>query len=445
MYPTQTATVNQVRGMLMMWWDNIWASISVSLYADFVVIFMLELGASTRTIGVRSSINSAAALAAPLLGAWLVERTAKRKRWVLWGPGGLSRVLLVAMAAIPFFLKGEGAVTAFVALAAVQAFTGSVGVPAGNSLLGDVVPVAVRGRYLGAQMTAGNLIRLAVVPLAGMLISWVGGLNGYQLAWLLAAGTGFVATWYYARIPEPACAEGVSLDGTPQAGWRQGLQALLRDRRFMWFSAINFVFNVGIQGIAPFFTVHQVEDLHFTVGTIALLTTVSTMANIVISRPMGVLVDRKGAAWVTSLSMLLVPLLPFLWIFARTPLEVGLVQAYGNLAWAGCRVAAVPILLILTPPQYRSRYIAIYNTINGVAAIVGPLIAGWIYANMSFTANAIFSTLGRGLGGLGFWLMLKTGGMAGPDYSRDEQAATADDTSRAAAAASGKPSTRPPG
>ncbi|MHB0856023.1 MAG: MFS transporter [Anaerolineae bacterium] len=429
--------------MLMLWWDGIWASVSVGFYADFLVIYMLALGASTHTIGIRSSINSAAALAAPLLGAWLVERTGKRKLWVLLGPGGLSRVILLVIAGLPFFLRGEAAVTAFVALAALQAFTGTIGVPAGNSLLGDIVPIALRGRYLGAQMTAANLTRLAVVPLAGFLIKWVGDPQGYQLAWLMAALTGFVSTHFYARIPEPVCVEACSADGAGESGLRHGLRVVARDRRFVLFCAINFVFNLGIQGIAPFFTVHMVEDLKFPVDTIAMTVTAATLATILVSRPVGALIDRKGAAVVTSVSMLLVPLMPFFWIFAHTPLQVGLVQVYGSLAWAGCRVAAMPLILLLTPPRYRSRYIAIYNTINGIAAIIGPIIAGWIYANMSFTANAIFSTIGRGIGAIGFLLLLKMGGLADTNYSEEENATAEGDLSVAAPEATpGRPATR---
>jgi len=410
-YPTDGTTSEQRHGMLMLWWDGVTSAISGSFYTDFLVIYMLALGASAASIGVRTSINSAAALAAPLLGAWLVERTGRRKRWVLLGGGGVGRAALLGMAAIPFVLQGNAAVSTFVALAAVQAFAGTVSIPAANSLLADVVPVSIRGRYLGAQMVVINLARMACVPLAGWLIRQVGGVPGYQVAWLVAALTGFVATGFYAAIPEPESLEGRSVPGTTPAGFAEGWRLFLADRRFVLFCAINFVWNFGVQISGPFFTVHMVENLGFEVDTIAVLATVATVVNVVAYRGMGGLVDRKGPALMTAISMLLVPLMPLLWTLARTPLHVAMVQSYGNLAWAGFRVAATPLILALTPAEQRSRYVAISNTINGLATVLAPLPASWIYAHWGFTANLFISAGGRALGGVLFLWLLKRGGL----------------------------------
>ncbi len=420
-YPTDGTSELQRRGMLMMWWDGITASISGAFYADFLVIYMLALGASAASIGVRTSINSAAALAAPLLGAWLVERTGRRKRWVLLGGGGLARIMLLGMAAIPFLLSGNAAVATFVALAAIQAFANTVSMPAANSLLADVVPVAIRGRYLGAHMMALNLARMACVPVAGWLIKEVGGVPGYQVAWFVAALTGFVATGFYAAIPEPESVEGRHASGATPAGLAEGWRLFLADRRFVLFCATNFFWNFGVQLAGPFFTVHMVSDLGFGVDTVAVLATVATAVNVVAYRTVGGLVDRKGPAIMTAISMFLVPLMPILWILARTPLHVALVQSYGNLAWAGFRVAATPLLLMLTPPEHRSRYVAIFNTINGLATVLGPLPASWIYAQWGFTAVAAASGVGRMLGGILFFWLLKSGGLEEP--SETEQVA----------------------
>lgn len=414
LYPTDGSTGEQRRGMLMLWLDGIAASISGSFYTDFLVMYMLALGASAASIGVRTSINSAAALAAPLIGAWLVERTGRRKRWVLLGGGGLARVMLLGMAAIPFLLSGNAAVSTFVALAAIQAFGGSVSIPAGNSLLGDVVPVAIRGRYLGAQMMIANLARMACVPLAGWLIKEVGGVSGYQVAWFVAALTGFCATGFYAAIPEPESVEGRHSAGATPAGLAEAWRVFVADRRFVLFCATNFVWNFGVQLAGPFFTVHMVSDLGFGVDTIAVLAMVTTAVNVVAYRTMGNLVDRKGPALMTAISMILVPAMPMLWILARTPLHVALVQSYGNLAWAGFRVAATPLLLFLTPPEQRSRYVAVFNTINGLATVLGPLPASWIYAQWGFTAVAAASGAGRLLGGILFLWLLKSGAMEEP-------------------------------
>jgi hypothetical protein len=81
-------TAGQRRGMTMLWCDNFIASLSTSFYADFEVLYLVALGATSAIIGTRASINSALSLVAPLLGAWLVASSGVRKRWVLLGRRG---------------------------------------------------------------------------------------------------------------------------------------------------------------------------------------------------------------------------------------------------------------------------------------------------------------------------------------------------------------------
>lgn len=409
-YPVEGATPPQRHGMRMLWLDNLFSAISGGFYADFEVLYFLALGASATLVGMRSSINSALSLLAPLIGAWLVARTGRRKRWVLLGGGGIGRLCLFLVVFIPWVIPGPAAPWAYVALIAIQALMGSLSTPAANSLFGDIVPIGVRGRFVGLQMMAANLVRVGIIPLAGWMIKRIGGLAGYQVAFALAAFIGFIATSFYARIPEPEAPESVKRG--QGAGFREGFYHFIRDRFFLFYCLIHFIWNVGIQLSGPFFTVHMVQTLGFQVDTISLLATISTIVNVIAVRLAGPLVDRKGPEKVTMVGMLLVPLMPFFWIFARTPFTVGLVRSYGNIAWAGVHVAAMALLLRITPARYRAQYIAFFNMVVGLAAILGPLPAGVIYSRYGFTVNLILSTIGRGMGGLMFLGLVLKGAFA---------------------------------
>ncbi|MFH1084836.1 MAG: MFS transporter [Chloroflexota bacterium] len=406
-YPVNGTNETQRRGMHLVWWDTIWSAASSAFYGDFLVLYMVALGASAVSIGTRSSINSTASLIAPLLGAWLVERYGRRKLWVVWGAGGVARAMLALAAAIPLLLSGTSAVNALVGLLALQAFAGNISQPAWRSLFGDIVPLPIRGRFMGLRMMASNVLVVAIVPIAGWMIRQVGGLGGYQLSLLGAAILGLVATSCYARIPEPET-DRVSTGMGPavhRGGMGAGLAAFRRDRIFVVFCLVNFFFNLGIQLSGPFFSVHMVQNLGFTVDTVAMVTTVSTVVNIIAMRVAGPLVDRHGTARITAISMLLVPLMPLAWVFAQTPFHVILVRSYGFIAWAGFHVAEIPLLLRLTPSDHREQFLAYYATINSVSAVVGPLIASWLYANYGFSVNLLASAAGRGLGGLLFLLL----------------------------------------
>lgn len=405
-YPTDDTSPDQRKGMRMIWWDGILASSSDSVRNEFIVMFLLALGASETLIGLRSSINSVAALIAPLLGAWLVTRTGKRKLWVLLSGGGLARLCILTMAFIPLLASGDNAVYLFLGLFAVQAFAGALALPPWNSLLGDVCPLPVRGRYLGSKMMFNNIAIVAALPLAGLLLGTIDGVKGFQTLWFISALLGFAATAMYAQVPEPEAAEAAK---GKQAGLKTAWRVFLRDRNYMWFCAVHFAWNLGIQLSAPYFAVHMVQTLHFTAEDVALLSTVATVVNIFALRIAGELVDRKGAPIINAISMLLVPLMPLLWIPAKSVVALMLVRCYGSIAWSGSRVADTPLLLMLAPDEYRSEYVAIRNTINRVSMIVGPILAAWVYVQYGFTTNLWASAVLRMAGGLIFLSMLLRG------------------------------------
>ncbi len=399
-YPTTGTTDEQRRGMQMLWWDTLFSAMSIAFVTDFETLYLLALGADSGTIGARASIVAGAALLAPLVGAWLVSRSGRRKIWVLLNGGGINRIALLASALAPFlFVRPEAAVTYVLVLTAMRSFANSVTIPPFNSLFGDLVPPPIRGRMMGIRMMASGAVTVLMLPIAGWLIESIGGTRGYQTTLVIASVLGLTATAFYARIPE---IRGEESARQAEGGFAQGLKVFARDRGFILFCVINFIWTLGIQVSGPFFSVYMVEDLGFGVDTVALLATVSTIFSALAVRVAGTLIDRHGAQRVTMIGMLLVPLMPVAWIFAQTPLEVGLAKVYGVLAWAGVNVAAMPLILQISPARYRSQYIAIFNTINGIAAVLGPMPAAWLYANYGFRTNLALSAAGRGLGALLF-------------------------------------------
>lgn len=406
-YPVDHTTPEQRYGLHMLWWDGIFASISVAFFAEFETLYMLALGASSAVIGARASLVSGVALLAPLVGAWLVSRTGKRKIWVLLGGGGMGRIALMLSALAPLLVVRSGAVVTMVLiLAAVRAFMGSISGPPFNSLFGDLTPAPIQGRMTGARMMAASAVTVLTLPVAGFLIQRIGGISGFQVTLLLAALFGFVATFFFARIPD---IQGEESRAAASASFGAGMREFARDRVFVLFCIIHFVWTLGIQLSAPFFSVHMVETLGFGVDVISLLSTLVTLVNIFVVRFAGNLVDKKGAERIMAVGMLMVPLMPVGWIFARTPYTVGLVRLYGIMAWAGVHVAVMPLMLRITPPRYRSQFFAIFNTINGVAAIIGPLPAAHLYATYGFTANLIASASVRFLGALLFGIAMLRG------------------------------------
>ena len=309
---------------------------------------------------------------------------------------------------MPLLFHGLTAVLIVIGLMCVRSLAGAWSGPPHNALQGDILPLGIRRRWNSLSMVTGSVIAVGVVPLAGWIIRGVSGAAGYQVTMLIAAVLGFVATAFYSRIPEPEGAEGEARGrhkGLAGSGWG----AALKDRRFIIFCAIQFVWSFGIQISAPFFTVYMRDDLGFGVDTIALLATGTAIGNIVAVTVISRLVDDKNVAKWTAIGMLVVPLMPMAWYLVSTPWGVLAAKVYGVAAWACVQVSSLPLILSITPREHRAAFIALTNSITAIAAIIVPIPAGWIYEAYGFKTNLLLSATGRGLAGLMFLVMYLRG------------------------------------
>ena len=71
------------------------------------------------------------------------------------------------------------------------------------SLTADIVPLSWRGRFFGTRNMMMGVVTIAMTLLAGQLITRMGSISGYQVAFLVAFLIGMASTYSYAQIKEP--------------------------------------------------------------------------------------------------------------------------------------------------------------------------------------------------------------------------------------------------
>jgi MFS family permease len=82
------------------------------------------------------------------------------------------------------------------------------------------------------------------------------------------------------------------------------------------------------------------------------------------------------------------------WIWVTALWQVGVLEAYAGLVWAGYNLANFALLLELTPASHRPQAVALYQTVVFVSAVVGPLLGGWLADTFGF--HVIFGASGAG-------------------------------------------------
>jgi MFS family permease len=388
----------------LLWIDGLISNVSESFVTSFVNPFAMALGATNGQIGALNAVANLGSALGLLPGARLTERSGKRKRIVVLTGGLAGRLLLLVLAALPLFLDSPAVIYAVIAVFALRAFFNQLGYPAWSALVADLVPKAIRGRYLGARNIGLAIAALVFTPIAGRIIETIGGPQGYQVSLILAAVTGLIATAVFAQIKEPKAAQP---SRKPHARSMRSLDLLRGNRQFAIFTGVALIWNFALMIAGPFFSVYLVRTLHGTPTQIGILAAAFSVGNILGQRVWGRLNDRHGAAWVMRLAGLLVPFVPVAWSLAPGSWVLIPIEFTSGALWAGYLLANFNLLLGLAPEPQRERYVAVYQTVVFGAAFVGPLVGGFLADFITIPHLMRISAAGRMLASLVFLLAFR--------------------------------------
>jgi MFS family permease len=376
----------------LLWTDGFVSNVSESFLLSFVNPFAMALGATNTQIGLLSALNNLAAAVGLIPGARIAERTHSRKAVAAFWGGTIGRVLLLMLAVLPVFFAVPAVIYLVIAFIALRSFANQMAYPAWSTLVADLVPESIRGRYFASRNIGMAIAALIFTPIAGWIIQRGGGVKGYQIGLALAAVIGFVATGIFLRIREPAP---VRREATARRE-RLRLSAVVHEHpEFAVFTAVALLWNLALMIAGPFFSVYLVRSLGATPGQIGILAAVNSMGNIAGQRLWGGLNDRRGASWVMAVSGLLIPAIPVIWSLAPGPWWLAPVEVLSGFLWAGYGLANFNLLLGLAPAAQRERYIALYQAVVFGAAFVGPLIGSVLADSLGIRPLLWISSAGR--------------------------------------------------
>lgn len=399
-----------LRSLRNFWLDGLFAAVSENFYLGYVALFALAYGASNSQVGALAAAANLLGMLSLFPGARLIEQWGHRKEVVVWSAGVFGRLALLVLAIIPFlFSQPAVAIVAIIVIDGLRSYLANLANPGWTSLVADLVPESMRGRFFAGRNTAIGVAALVVAPLAGQIISLTNHrldspFAGYQAVFLLAFGFGLISTIFFSRIREPRRARN-DYWKHQRGDLRRALRA---SPRFVGLIISAFVWNLALQVAAPFFNVYLVTDFGATALTIGILAGISSLTALVGQPVFGQLQDKKGAFWVQATTGLLIPLLPLAWASITSPWQVGVINSFSGFLWAGYNLASFSLLITLTPEQQRPRAVALYHTAVLGSAVIGPLLGGYLADHVGYEFVFVLSSAGRFLGaGLFLWLTMR--------------------------------------
>lgn len=391
---------NEARAMRNLWWDGFFAECAEIVWLQYFSLYALALGAPLALIGVLVALTNLLAAVSMWPGSILAERTRRYRMIVLVNGGILGRIPFLILAAIPWLATGNSALGIVVAVAALRGFFGSVAMPAWSAYCADFVPAGLRGRYFASRNLIRQVADLSLAPLAGLIIYLLGGLSGWQIAWVLAFSLGMVSTAFFWRIPDE------SVFGAHEHRATRNVErtaSVLRDRRLLWFIATSGFFQFSVMVAGPFFSVYFVRELGASTLWVGITAAMMPLAGIVAQPFLGRLNDRLGPKWVLVVSGLAFPIAPWLWIFATSPWHIVFVNLVAGVLWAANLLASFNLLLQIAPENRRASYAGWQQAAIFFGSFLGPLAGGFLIPALGFRTVFFLSGAGRFVATLVLW------------------------------------------
>ncbi|MBL7131870.1 MAG: MFS transporter [Candidatus Omnitrophica bacterium] len=357
--------------------NGIFASAMTGFANEYLTPFLLLLGGTVRQVGILNAFPNIAASLIQLKSADLTERLQSRKKIVTLF-AFVQGIILLILTTIAI-LKG---ITPFLFIVLMVLFASCSALinPAWGSWLSELVDKSKRGEFFGWRNKTLGLIITASAFIAGLILHLMKRINvfyGFAILFGFAFLFRMVGLRFLREIDEPQL--------TNKKGHQFSfLQFLSRFResnfaKFVLFvSAMSFSVNLA----SPYFAVLMLKDLRFSYLLYTIMVVSSTLTlNLAMTR-WGRYADKIGNIRIIQFTSPLIGIIPLLWVINRHPTFLVFAQVFSGLIWAGFNLCTSNFIYDAVTPEKRTRCIAYFNVLNGLALSFGALLGGFILRSL---------------------------------------------------------------
>jgi len=348
----------------------------MNLTSNYFSIYTTGLGADSVTLGGIRSVSSAVNTLISLPSGWISDNYNLRK---VMGAGMAIQVIMVALLAL-----ARNWTWVLVSMA-LEPFTMALMFRSQTVMMSNALKDGDRATGFGLRQIVGQLVGITAPIPAALLVGYFGGLNveGIRpLFFMRAVGLAILYAYVYTKLddvpPQPRPEKSSVLqDFREVLEGGKGLKA--------WI-AVSCLGSVVWGMMEPFTFLYAVEVKGADALTLGIMTTVSTLASIVLSLPVNQVADTRGRKF--AIFMIRPALYIWMIMVVLAPSPSWLIVAWIFRGIGMSSSAYDTIALELVPPSQRGRWLGITNAFSSIARIPAPLIGGLLYRGS--TAYLIF-------------------------------------------------------
>jgi MFS family permease len=347
-------------------------SAMLGLTQNYVTPYALTMKATTQQIGLLTSVPNFTMAAAQFVSPVLSERIGSRKGFIL------PMVVLHALMWLPIllipYLFQTHQVWWLIAFMTLSTAIDSAVNPAWGSMMADLVPTQIRGRYFGLRNRITAFVSMALSYAAGGVLQLLTGNTdlAFTIIFIGAMASRLVSLYFLSKMYEPLS----------PATEKRGHESMLKLARGLFSTNIGmFIMLCALMYFsatvaAPFFAPYMLSDLNLSYISYTMLNSAAGLAMVGFMTWWGKRIDRAGSIKVLKITSLFVPFVPLGWLPSQSLWWLTIMQIFSGFAWAGFQLSSGVFIFDAAPPQNRTRYIALYNSLIYLGASVGSLVGG---------------------------------------------------------------------
>ncbi len=274
------------------------------------------------------------------------------------------------------FVGGRARDLLFALIAVVATVSNAVCGVAWASSMSELVPRQIYGRFFGRRNLIYGFWALVTLLVAGQLADATNNsLVFFGILYAVAATARLIGLYFFSRMTFPR----VVMERRREAAQLAGFLVPLRDTNFLWLLAFNGLFGLLLFMGLPFYNVYVLRELPFTLGDLAVMTTLGNLAGLVSVNTWAPLTDRFGVKPVMTWSVILWTCVASgLWLFTGPATRLLAYPSYivYGFMWALLQLLQLTFMIKMAPATHRTYYISTYYAATYLLTFFGPFLGG---------------------------------------------------------------------
>lgn len=291
---------------------------------NYIIPFALSIGTTAFQVGILYSFGGLLYPIGQIIGSRQIKRNS-RKKFLLEGIIGQAFIWpLFLLIAVLFMnnLLSNFLSWILIGFYLIYMINGDIMTPPWFSVMGDVVPENQRGRYFAKRNLITTGIALSGTFLFSFALDWYKDqeqvmIGYYILIYIIGLTTRLISAFLYTKHYYPP----FEFYKADHISFIQFFCKIPRDN-FGKFTIFVALVTFGQWIAAPFFSVYMLDELKFSYTIFILINLSSSFIALLILPFLGKFSDKLGNVQLLRIGAILIPVLPIMWLFVFTPLEI---------------------------------------------------------------------------------------------------------------------------